>query len=185
VFGIFAGTNVGGGLILDGKLFNGFNGHAGEIGHIVMHWRRGQTLESIAGRKFMMRRAKEILDDAPKRVRKEWKGIDLDRMKSSQLAEFYLKDDPIVIAIVDDAARAIGAAIGSVINLISPEVIVLGGGLAGALGETFAERIWDFAQKYSLPGAADNVKFLPASLGDDSGIVGAAAFAKSQVEIAK
>jgi len=185
VFGIFAGTGVGGGLILDGKLFNGFNGHAGEIGHIVMHWRRGQTLESIAGRKFMMRRAKEILDDAPKRVRKEWKGIDLDRMKSSQLAEFYLKDDPIVIAIVDDAARAIGAAIGSVINLISPEVIVLGGGLAGALGETFAERIWDFAQKYSLPGAADNVKFLPASLGDDSGIVGAAAFAKSQVEIAK
>jgi len=180
VFGIFAGTGVGGGLILDGKLFNGFNGHAGEIGHIVLHWRRGQTLESIAGRKFMMKRAKELLDDAPKRVRKEWKGVDLERVKSSQLADFYLKDDPIAISIVDDAARAIGAAIGSVINLISPEVIVLGGGVTGALGESFSERIWDFAQKFALPGAAENVKFLLASLGDDAGIVGSAAFAQNQ-----
>jgi glucokinase len=185
VFGIFAGTGVGGGLILDGKLYNGFNGHAGEIGHIVLHWRRGDTLESIAGRRFMMKRAKELLDDAPKRVRKEWKGIDLERVKSSQLAEFYMRDDPIAIAVIDDAARAIGAAIGSVINLLSPEVVVLGGGVAGAMGETFAERIWDFAQKYSLPGAANNVRFLPASLGDDSGIVGAAAYAKCRVETAR
>src|SRR5207253_2797330 len=103
------------------------NGHAGEIGHIVVNWRKGTTLESVAGRRYQMKRAKEILDDAPKLVRKVWKGVDLERVKSSQLADFYEKDDPVAVAIVDDAARAVAAGIASVINLMSPEVVVLGG----------------------------------------------------------
>jgi glucokinase len=181
VFGIFVGTGVGGGLILDGELFTGFNGHAGEVGHVVVHFRRGTELESVAGRRYQMKRAKEILEDAPKRVRKEWKGVDLDKVKSSQLAEFYLKDDPVAVQIVDDAARALGAAVGSVVNLLSPEVIVVGGGVTGALGEPFVERIWDFAQKNVLPGAADGVRFVQAALGDDSGIVGCAAYARARL----
>ncbi len=106
VFGIFVGTGVGGGLILDGKLYNGFNGHAGEIGHIVIHWRKGTSLEAIAGRRSIMARAKELLDDSPKRVRKEWKSVDITAVKSSHLAEFYQSDDPIAVQLVDDAARA-------------------------------------------------------------------------------
>ncbi len=180
VFGIFVGTGVGGGFILNGELFKGFNGHAGEIGHIVLHWRRGTTLEGLAGRRNQMKRVKEMLDDAPKRVRKEWKEVDLDKVKSSQLAEFYAKDDPVAVMIIDDAARAVGAAIGSVVNLISPEVVVIGGGVAGALGESFIERVWDVAQRYCLPRAAENVRCVPAELGDDSGIVGSAAFAKAR-----
>lgn len=180
VFGIFVGTGVGGGLILNGDLFTGFNGHAGEIGHIIVHWRRGTELEGIAGRRHMMKRAEEFLADSPKRVRKEWKHVDLKNVRSSQLAEFYQKDDPIAVQIVDDAARALGAAIGSVVNLLSPEVIVVGGGVTGALGDTFIERIWEFAQRYTLPKAADNVRCISASLGDDSGIVGCAAFARAR-----
>ncbi|MGL6094988.1 MAG: ROK family protein, partial [Fimbriiglobus sp.] len=122
-FGMFVGTGVGGGFILNGELFNGFNGHAGEIGHIIVHWRRGASLESIAGRKFQMKRAKEMLDDGSKKVRKDWKGVDLERVKSSQLAEFYHKGDPIAVTVVDDAARALGAAVASVVNLLSPEVV--------------------------------------------------------------
>ena len=180
VFGIFVGTGVGGGFILNGELFNGFNGHAGEIGHIVINWRKGTTLESVAGRKYQIKRAKEILDDAPKRVRKEWKMIDLDKVKSSQLAEFYQKDDPVAVAIVDDAARAVGGAIASVVNLLSPEVVVIGGGVTLALEESFTERVWDIAQRYILPGAADGMRCVPAALGDDAGITGAAAFAKAK-----
>jgi glucokinase len=178
VFGIFAGTGVGGGLILNGELFHGFNGHAGEIGHIVVHWRKGTELEAVAGRKSMLARATEMLNDSPKRVRKEWKNVDIAGMKSSHLAEFYQRDDPIAVQLIDDAARAIGAAIASVINLLSPEVIVIGGGVAGALGDSFRERIWEIALRFALPHAADNVKCLAAALGDDSGIVGAAAYAK-------
>ena len=178
VFGIFVGTGVGGGLILNGQLHSGFNGHGGEVGHIVIHWRRGSTLESVAGRKYQMKRAKEILDDAPKRVRKEWKGVDLEKVKSSQLAEFYQRDDPIAVQLIDDAARALGAAIASVVNLLSPEVIVIGGGVTGALGDPFIERIWELAGRSILPDAARNVKCVSAALGDDSGIVGCAAYAK-------
>jgi len=181
VFGIFVGTGVGGGLILNGELFNGFNGHAGEIGHIIIHWRRGTALESIAGRKFQMKRAKEILDDSPKRVRKEWKGIDLEKVKSSQLAEYYQRDDPIAVFLIDDAARALGAAIASVVNLLSPQIVVIGGGVTLALGETFIERIWEIAQRYTLPGATNGMSCVAAALGDDSGIIGSASFAKSKL----
>jgi glucokinase len=179
VLGVFIGTGVGGGLILNGELFTGFNGNAGEIGHLVLHWRRGSDLESIAGRKYMMKRAKEILDDAPKRVRKEWKGIDLVGVRSTQLAEYYQKDDPVAVQLVDDAARALGAAVGGVVNFLNPEVIVIGGGVTGALGDTFIERIWEIAQRYTLPGAATGIRCIPAALGDDSGIVGCAAYAKA------
>jgi len=180
VLGVFCGTGVGGGLILNDQLYNGFNGHAGEIGHIVMHYRRGTTLEGIAGRRSIMNRVKELLDDSPKRVRKEWRNVDLSTVKSSQLAEFYQKDDPIAVQLIDEAARALGASIGSVINLLSPEVIVIGGGVAGALGESFRERIWEITQRFVLPRAAENVRCVPAALGDDSGIIGAAAFARDR-----
>lgn len=182
VFGIFVGTGVGGGLILNGELFTGFNGHAGEIGHTIVHWRRGTYLEEVAGRKYQMKRAREILDDAPKRVRKEWKGVDLDKVKSSQLAEYYQKDDPVAVQLIDDAARALGGTVASVVNLLSPEVVVVGGGVTQALGESFIERIWEIALRFTLPGAAENVRCLPAALGDDSGIVGCAAYAKSRFE---
>ena len=185
VFGIFVGTGVGGGLVLNGELYTGFNGHAGEVGHIVLHWRKGETLEGLAGRKYQMKRAKSILDDGPKRVRKEWKGIDLEKVKSSQLAELYAKDDPVAVQVVDDAARAVGAGIGSVVNLLSPEVVVLGGGVAGALGEPFLERVWDIAQKFALPGATHGMRCVAAALADDSGIVGCAAFARSKLAVQK
>lgn len=181
VLGVFAGTGVGGALIFDGKLYHGFNYNAGEIGHTVVHWRKGQTLEGIAGRRSMMKWAKQLLTDAPKMVRKAWKGVDLEGMKSSQLAEFYQKDDPIAVQLVDDAARALGAEIGGLINLLSPEVIVLGGGVAGALGESFVERVWEIASRYTLPGAANGVRLVPAALEDDSGIIGAAAIAKARI----
>jgi glucokinase len=181
VLGIFVGTGVGGGLILNGELYTGFNFNAGEIGHIVMHWRKGTTLEGLAGRLNLMRRAKELLADSPKRVRKEWKGVELEAVKSSELAEFYQKDDPIAVQLVDDAARAIGAAVGSCVNFLSPEVIVIGGGVAGALGESFLERVWEIAQRYTLPETTTGVRCVLASLQDDSGIYGAAAYAWSRL----
>ncbi|MFL5329562.1 MAG: ROK family protein [Gemmataceae bacterium] len=180
VLGVFPGTGVGGCLILDGKIYHGFNFNAGEIGHMIVHWRKGTTLEAIAGRRNLMKWADKQLADAPKKVRKAWKGVDLANVKSSQLFEFYQKDDPLAVQLIDDAARAIGAGIGSCINLLSPEVIVLGGGLTEAFGEVLSERVWEIAGRYALPGATEGVKFVTAALGDDAGIVGAAAYARSR-----
>jgi glucokinase len=180
VLGIFVGTGVGGGIIINGELYSGFNFNAGEIGHVIIHWRRGTNLESVAGRRYQMKRAKKLLDDAPKRVRRAWKNIDPTQVRSSKLAELYAQDDPIVARLVDDAARSLGAVVGSMVNFLNPEVIVIGGGLAGALGDPFHDRIWEVAQRYLLPGAGDGVRCVPAALKDDSGIYGSAAYAKAR-----
>jgi glucokinase len=181
VVGIFVGTGIGGGLILNGEIYSGFNFSAGEIGHTIIHWRKGQGLEAVAGRHSLMKRAAILLEDAPKVIRKDWKGLDLTKVKSSQLAALYEKGDLIAVQLVEDAAHALGAAVGSTLNLLSPEVIVIGGGVAGALGPSFVERIWELAQRYALPNVADGVRCVAAALGDDSGIVGAAALARSRV----
>lgn len=185
VFGIFAGTGVGGGLILNGRLFHGFNGHAGEIGHIVIGWKKGDSLESIAGRKSLMSRAKVLIEDAPKQIRKEWKSIDPASFKSSQIAEYFARGEPIVTRLVDEAARAIAAGVGTVVNLLSPEIVVIGGGVTKALGPSFPERIWEIAQRYALPRATENVRCVMAALGDDAGITGAAAYARERFGVTK
>lgn len=182
VLGVFVGTGVGGGVIINGELYSGFNFNAGEIGHVVLHWRRGTTLESLAGRKYQMKRAKKFLDDSPKRVRKKWKEIDLSKIKSSQLAQLFQQEDPVATKVLEDAAKALGAVIGSMVNFLNPEVIVVGGGVAGAMGDPFLDRIWEIAQRYILPGAADGVRCVPAALKDDSGIYGAAAYARSRCQ---
>lgn len=180
VFGVFAGTGVGGGLILNGELYHGFNGHAGEIGHVIIGWKRGVEMEAIAGRRNMMVRAKELIANAPKKTQREWKGIDPTTFKSSQIAECYNRGDAVIVQLVDEAAKAIGAAVGSVVNLLSPEIVVVGGGLTKALGASFPERIWEFATKYALPRATENVKCVMSSLGDDAGITGAAGYARER-----
>jgi glucokinase len=182
VFGVFAGTGVGGGLILNGQLHHGFNGHAGEIGHIIIGWKNGIELEAIAGRRNLMNRARDVIADAPKTVRKDWKAIDPATFKSSQIAEYFAKGDPVITRLVDEAARAIAAGVGTVVNLLSPEVIVIGGGVTKAIGPSFPERIWEIAQRYALPRATENVRCVMAALGDDAGITGAAAFAKDRFE---
>lgn len=185
VFGVFAGTGVGGGLILNGQLFHGFNGHAGEIGHIIVGWKKGTELEAIAGRRNLMNRATKVIDDSPKAVRKAWKGLDPTAFKSSQIAEYAEKGDPVIGQLVDEAARAIAAGVGTVVNLLSPEIVVVGGGMTKALGPTFPERIWELAQRYALPRATENVRCVMAALGDDAGITGAAAYAKARFQGAK
>ncbi|HJZ94119.1 MAG TPA: ROK family protein [Gemmataceae bacterium] len=185
VFGVFPGTGVGGGLILNGQLYHGFNGHAGEIGHTIIHWNKGIELEAVAGRRNMMNRAKELAADAPKNVRKDWKGVDPTAFKSSEIAERFEKGDPIIGQLVDDAARAIGSAVATVVNLLSPEVVVVGGGLTKALGPSFPERIWEIAQRYALPRATENVRCVMAALGDDAGITGAATYARERFEKAE
>jgi glucokinase len=180
VFGIFAGTGVGGGLILNGRLHHGFNGHAGEIGHIIIDWKKGVELEAVAGRRNLMNRAKKVIDDSPKSVRKEWKSVDPTTFKSSEIADYFARGEPVMTQLVDGAARAIGAAVGTVVNLIAPEVVVIGGGLTKALGASFPERIWEIASRYALPRATENVRCVMAALGDDAGVTGAATYAKDR-----
>jgi len=187
--GVFVGTGIGGGVIIDGKLYHGFNKNAGEIGHMVILadgprcgcGKKG-CYEALASRTAIIRdiKLKVELGKGIKYTRDLFLG---DKpISSGGLRKCVKREDAMVIKTLRRAARYLGIGFGSLINLFSPEVIVVGGGVTEALGEEFLERARVYAMRYGLPLARDNVRILPAALGDDAVILGAAAMAWRRAE---
>jgi len=177
LLGVFAGTGVGAGLILDGALRQGPHGLAGEIGHSFVAFAdlasdgpgRGE-LEDYAGRRSMEHRARWRADHGEETVL-----FDLaegGRLKSRLWAEAIEAGDELTTRLVDQAASALAAAIASAIVLIDLELVVLGGGMAERLGETFRKRIEDELVERSFAGVITPVR--AARMGDTGGAVGAA-----------
>jgi glucokinase len=100
---------------------------------------------------------------------------------SGDIKACYDAGDKVVRKIVNRAAKHIGIGIGSLVNVISPEIIVMGGGVVEALGEPFIKRIEKAARKVAFDFAMKNVKIVKAQLGDDAGITGAALLAREAV----
>ena len=183
LLGVFVGTGVGGGLILDGKLRRG-RGSAGEIGHTVVKdggrectcGRRG-CLEAYAGRLSIERAAKRKQSDGAKTVLfeiMERKGR--DRVTSSVIADALDKGDDLTHSLIDQAVEALGIALGNAQNTLDMEAIIVGGGLGDRLGQPFVRRVADAMQpRLRVPEHAPVV--LPTQLGDLSGAVGAAVIA--------
>ena len=146
--GVFWGTGVGGGLILDGKPWLG-RGEAGEIGHIVVKkggarcpcGRRG-CLEAYAGRAAMEARARREHEDGRKTdLFKIMKKHGRDRLTSGIWERALEAEDPLATELIDRAVGALGAGIASVINLLDVEAVIIGGGIGTRLGEPYAKRI--------------------------------------------
>ena len=183
--GIFVGTGVGGGLILDGKLRSGFRHAAGEVGHMIVLadgpvcgcGRRG-CLESVASRTAIERDIQLGIAAGRKsiipRLIKE-KG----RLTSGVLAKALRKGDPLVTEVMGRAQWYLGLLAASIVNLIDPEMIVFGGGVVEALGTEFLRPIRVTArQHYIQQSDADRVRIVAAKLGDHAGILGAAVLAQ-------
>jgi len=181
VLGVWVGTGVGGGLILDGHLRRGPTGYAGEIGHTVVTQggRRcgcGQVghLEAYAGRASMEREARERAAQGTTNKLVELAGD--GRMTSSVWANALDARDPVAIDLIDGAVRALGVAIANAVTLVDLDVMIVGGGLADRLGPTFVGRIEQSAREQVFAhGSAARV--VPAALGDQSGALGAALMA--------
>ena len=183
MLGVFCGTGVGGGLVLDDRLWTGL-GAAGEIGHTVVRrggarcgcGRRG-CLEAYAGRRMMEERARR-LHHRGRRTRliaiMDQKGR--DRMTSSVWAAALAEGDAVAVELVERATRALGTAIASACNLVDVERVVLGGGLATRLGEPFADAVRAAAEPQALR-AGIGERIVASALGDDAGAVGAALLA--------
>jgi glucokinase len=183
LLGVFVGTGVGGGMILEGKLREG-RGAAGEIGHTVVKddgrlcacGRRG-CLEAYAGRGRMEAHARELVEKGHKtdlfRIM-EHKGR--TRLSSGVWAEALEHGDKMAERLVDDAIWALGIALASAQNLLDVEAILIGGGLGDRLGRPFADRVAKAMQPHLFvkdhPPA-----ILTTELGDFSGAVGAAVLA--------
>lgn len=176
LLGVFAGTGVGAGLILDGRLRQGPRGLAGEIGHIFVAFRdlhadgpgRGE-LEDYAGRNALERRVLAESEDTAATLL----GLRTDgRLKSKAWAEALTLEDPLAIRLIDQARSALAAAIASVITLLDVERVVLGGGFAERLGDPF--RLALEAEVAERAFADTTAPIVPARLGDTGGAVGAA-----------
>jgi len=183
VLGVFVGTGVGGGLILEGRLRRG-RGSAGEIGHTVVKdggrlcgcGKKGH-LESYAGRRSIeltaRRRSKrgsktDLFDIMRERGR--------DRVTSGVIGRALDRGDRLTVGLVDDAVWALGIALANAQNTLDLEAIIVGGGLGDRLGAPFVERV-AAAVLPRLHVPEDPPAILPTELGDLSGAVGAAVLA--------
>ena len=186
--GIFVGTGIGGGLILDGALYGGFNGTAGEIGHMVILkdgplcgcGSRG-CLEALASRTAIVRDIRAAIEAGETSVLPELVGEDLSEIRSSVLARALRKKDPVAVRVLEEAAGHLGIAVASIVNLLSPEMVVLGGGVMEAMGSRLLPIVQDTAQAYAFPQAMREVKIVAAALGDDAGVLGAAELARRKI----
>ena len=188
VVGIFVGTGIGGGIILQGELFHGASKTAGEVGHIIVKaggprcgcGTRG-CLEAIASRTAMTKQfRKAILKKGKKSVLSELTGGDLGAIRSGVLAKAIHLNDELTLKVFKKVTKYLGIGIGSIVNFLNPEMIVLGGGVVEALDDTFLDDIRAATEKYSLPNTLDGVQIVRAELGDNSGILGAAALARQR-----
>src|SRR5689334_7513968 len=150
LLGVFWGTGVGGGIVLDGRPWLG-RGAAGEIGHIVVKrdgarctcGRRG-CMEAYAGRGSMEIRARAKEKKGTKTVLFEiMKERGRDRLTSGVWARALDRGDDLATELMDEAIEALGAGVASVQNVLDDEAIVIGGGLGIRLGEPYANRILD------------------------------------------
>jgi glucokinase len=179
LLGVWWGTGVGGGLILDGRPWVG-RGAAGEIGHVVVKiggaqcpcGRRG-CLEAYAGRGAMEARARHLSERGQKTALFElMEKHGRTRLTSGVWARALDHGDNVAVALIDRAIRALGAGIASAINLLDVEAVVIGGGLGTRLGEPHIERIAAAMQPHLFVSERPPA-VLPAALGDLGGAIGA------------
>src|SRR3954470_19649178 len=180
ILGVFWGTGVGGGIVLDGKPWTG-RGSAAEIGHMVVKKDGAQCpcgrkgcLEAYAGRGSMEAKARREADDGRKTdLFKIMEKKGRTRLTSGVWAKAIEEGDELAVELVDRAISYLGPGIGSAVNLLVPEVIVIGGGLGVRFGPAYLDRLRDATMPHVF---ADDrpPDLLVASLGDLGGATGAA-----------
>jgi glucokinase len=180
LLGVFWGTGVGGGIILNGKMWEG-RGAAGEIGHMVVKQggrrctcgRRG-CMEAYAGRGALEARARKLVARGEKTDLFEiMEKRGRTRLQSGIWERALRKKDPMALHLIDRAVKALGAGIASAVNLLDVETVVIGGGLGTRLGEPYVKRI-ESAMMPHLFVSDRPPAVLPAALGDLGGAIGAA-----------
>jgi glucokinase len=187
--GVFLGTGIGAGLILGGRLHSGHNRTAGEIGHMVLEvggprcacGNRG-CFEALAGRQALFRRIQSAVKDGQKTILSEMLGPELNDMRSGDLRKAIRRGDKLVERIVEEAAEYTGIALANLINLLNPQVIVLGGGVIDALEDEMMAIIIETAFDYAMPGTARGIEIIASKLGDDAGITGGAVLARRSLK---
>ena len=205
--GIFVGTGVGSGLVLDGKLWSGAGYAAGEIGHMVVQtpavsWKEALglkphdaerdafpvcgcgnigCLESFASRTAIENALREAIALGVPSCITELAQGDLSVIRSGMLSKALKAGDALVTAVVENVAQVLAYAVRTVRHLLDPEVILFGGGVMEACSEFILPTIERIVAEDKLPAAPSNRRIVLSQLGDDAVVLGAAALARAKL----
>ena len=177
------GWGLGLGILLDGRLFYGRDGYAGEFGHIevvpdgnLCYCGRRGCLETVASGRAIARVAQERLRAGAASLLTEAVGKDIEMVDAQRVVEMAIAGDQFSIEILDEAGRYLGEGIATLINLFNPEMVVLGGRVAGA-GDYILNPVRTNAMKHSLVQLGRNIRFTISTLGTRAGALGVAMLA--------
>ncbi|GGA68373.1 ROK family glucokinase [Ornithinibacillus halotolerans] len=179
VIAVTLGTGVGGGIIAKGKILNGINGTAGEIGHIIVdpngyacNCGRTGCLETIASATGVVRQAMKIIENKPSSPL-ALQYAQNGKITSKLIFDLAKQGDKDCNHIIDYTANTLGMALANLAVTINPSMILIGGGMSNA-GEQLLQPIKDSFTKYALRRTSEACEIKIAELGNDAGIIGAA-----------
>lgn len=183
VAGLFIGTGMGGGLILDGKLYTGFDCKGAELGHMVLNTdgplcgcgQRG-CLEAYSAKVGMMDYIRQQIGRGRSTMMAD--AVAEGIFKSKAMKQAYEEGDEVMIEAIDRSCHYLAVASGSLVNIFSPEMILFGGGVMEALGDVILDKIVSRVDAFCMPSIRTTVRFAKAELGDDSVLYGALALSE-------
>ncbi len=172
------GTGVGGAIVLDGQLWRGVDGTAGEIGHTSVEPLGGVKckcgnvgcLEVYASATAIVRMAREGLAQHPS---SSLNSIPATELTSERIASAAIERDPLALDVFRKAGAYLGTAMANAVNIFNPEMIVIGGGVSAAW-DLFAQHAREEVMKRAFPVPAGRCQIVRAECGDDAGLLGAA-----------
>lgn len=176
---IALGTGIGGGIYINGSLISGFSGAGGEIGHIKLEkdgklcgcGQRG-CFEAYASATGMIREAVSRLAVNKNNLLYELIDRKIDKLEAKDIFDAAKQGDSFSLDIIDYETEYLAMGIGNILNVLNPEVIVIGGGVALA-GDILFNPLKENLKKYVLPVALEDLKIVPGVLGNEAGIKGA------------
>ncbi len=186
--GIFVGTGIGGGVIVDGKLVRGARESAGEIGHMILQINGPQCgcgnkgcLEALASRSAIERDIRAAVAAGRRTILKRITRGDLSTIRSSMLKRALNRNDTLTTEVVRKAAEYLGLACINIRHVLDPDVIVLGGGVIEACGDDILPIVQKVVEGDVLKGARPGGRVVRSALGDDAVALGAASLAQELV----
>lgn len=184
---ITVSTGIGGGIIIDGKIYTGSIGTAGELGHMVIddegprcNCGNKGCWETLASGTALAREARHKIKEGAATSIMKYADGDIEKINAEAIHEAAQAGDKVANELITRTAYYLGVGLANLVNIFNPEVIVIGGGLSN-IGDTLLKPAFEEAGRRAFGQAYQAVRFARAELGRNSGVLGAAAFALEQI----
>lgn len=184
MLGVWVGTGIGGGLILNDELYYGHFLTAGEIGHTISlpgNQPGTRSLEHNCSRTAVVDRLVRLIKSNRKSILTKLTDGDLGAIKSKTIAEAFKRKDDLTVEVIEEAAMLLGISIANCVTLLSLERVVLGGGLTEALGDPWVDLVKKQVRKVAFPDLCKKVDVVGSKLMDHAGVFGAAMIAMDRL----